>query len=138
MSVATVLEAAIPAAIAGVLTGITAGLVTVSRDPPAPTAADSVWVEPLDPTADGGGLGMAYWVLPYRLRCRAQADSGSDVRTWEGQLRASFHGRRLPAVSGLSHCLVTGLELAADGDDGRAVDLELTAVLEFHVDGEEA
>lgn len=132
------LEAALPAAtvaaVAGTPNGLTAnGQVTVGREADLAPAAVEAWWEPLGPQPAGSALGISLVDHPYRLTIAKASGTLVELRSWQSQVQAYFHGYRRPNVTGLVSVTVDSIALDTGGPDGP--DTQVAFEVTFHGDG---
>lgn len=126
----TSLESALPAALVTSLTLLTdAAQVTVGLLPPSAPTDPACYLRPLAAEDEGAGIGSHMESSAYAMEIVSQAATLATLRAAAHELRAAFHGRRLPAsIDGMHWCEVAELEL----DVGHGPDLALRGLLRFH------
>lgn len=113
MNVAT-LEAALPALTVSALSLGSNAQVSCVDVPPSPQRTDMHvnWrlVEEV-PVPDAGGLGRTMHGLRYTASIYARSAAQAARRSWAESMRAAFHYKRKPAITGLDHAQVLGFSI---------------------------
>lgn len=121
MNVAT-LEAALPALTVSALSLSSSAQVSCLDVPPTPQRTDVhvnwALVEE-SPVPDAGGLGRHMHALRYTATIYARSATQEQRRGYAASMRAAFHRKRAPAITGLDHAEVLGFQVRpAEPEDG--------------------